>query len=58
MSEAGGFSALREALADDFFHIAKEIDHPEYPRLETTLDTLNPGHVVLVHGLGHHSEDP
>ena len=31
LSEAGGFAALREALPDDFFHIVKEISHPEYP---------------------------
>ena len=40
LSEAGGFAALREALPGDFFHIVKEIDHPEYPWLGTTLGTL------------------
>ena len=40
LSEAGGFSALREALPDDFFHIVKEINHPEYPWLGTTLGTM------------------
>ena len=40
LSEAGGFAALREALPDDFFHIVKDIDHPEYPWLGTTLGTL------------------
>ena len=40
LSEAGGFGALREALPDDFFHIVKDIDHPEYPWLGTTLGTM------------------
>ncbi len=40
LSEAGGFAALREALPGDFFHIVKEINHPEYPWLGTTLGTL------------------
>lgn len=40
LSEAGGFAALREALPDDFFHIVKEISHPEYPWLGTTLGTM------------------
>lgn len=40
LSEAGGFSALREALPDDFFHIVKDISHPEYPWLGTTLGTM------------------
>lgn len=40
LSEAGGFAALREALPGDFFHIVKEISHPEYPWLGTTLGTL------------------
>ncbi len=40
LSEAGGFAGLREALPDDFFHIVKEIDHPEYPWLGTTLGTM------------------
>ncbi len=40
LDAAGGFSALREALPDDFFHIVKEIDHPEYPWLGTTLGTM------------------
>lgn len=40
LSEAGGFAALREALPDDFFHMVKDINHPEYPWLGTTLGTL------------------
>lgn len=40
LSEAGGFAGLREALPDDFFHIVKEFNHPEYPWLGTTLGTL------------------
>jgi Na+/proline symporter len=39
-SEAGEFSAVREALPDDFFHVFKEIDHPEYPWLGTTFGPL------------------
>lgn len=40
LSEAGGFAGLREALPEDFFHIVKEFNHPEYPWLGTTLGTL------------------
>ena len=40
LDAAGGFGALREALPDDFFHIVKDINHPEYPWLGTTLGTL------------------
>ena len=40
LGEAGGFGALREALPDDFFHIVKEFNHPEYPWLGTTLGTM------------------
>ena len=31
---------MREALPDDFFHIVKEFNHPEYPWLGTTLGTM------------------
>ena len=40
LGEAGGFAGLREALPADFFHLVKEINHPEYPWLGTTLGTL------------------
>lgn len=40
LGEAGGFAALREVLPADFFHIVKEINHPEYPWLGTTLGTM------------------
>ncbi len=40
LGEAGGFGQLREALPDDFFHLIKDFNHPEYPWLGTTLGTL------------------
>ncbi len=40
LNEVGGFSQLREALPDDFFHLIKEFNHPEYPWLGTTLGTM------------------
>ncbi len=40
LNEVGGFSQLRETLPDDFFHLIKEFNHPEYPWLGTTLGTM------------------
>lgn len=40
LSEVGGFEGLRAALPDEFFHMIKPIDHPEYPWLGTTVGTL------------------